>query len=248
MNNFMISFIITFIAGISTLLGGFIPFLKINNKDKIILTSLGFASGIMISISILDLLPSSFSYLFTNYNLIKGLFLIVLSFFLGIITFSLLDKLLSKDVDNLYRVGIFSMIAIILHNVPEGIITFILSTSDVRLGLFLGISIALHNIPEGISVMVPVYYGSNNFKKAFLYTLIAGIAEPIGGVVFYLLFKNYISNCMLGFLFSFIAGVMIYLSIKELLPKSLEYKNGRLTLFSFMIGIIFFLIVHLFMH
>ena len=125
MNNFMISFIITFIAGISTLLGGFIPFLKINNKDKIILTSLGFASGIMISISILDLLPSSFSYLFTNYNLIKGLFLIVLSFLLGIITFSLLDKLLSKDVDNLYRVGIFSMIAIILHNVPEGIITFI---------------------------------------------------------------------------------------------------------------------------
>ncbi len=96
--------------------------------------------------------------------------------------------------------------------------------------------------------MVPIYYGTNNFKKAFLYTLVAGIAEPIGGVIFYLLFKNYINNLMLGFLFAFIAGVMIYLSIKELLPKSLEYRKDNLTLSFFMIGIIFFLVVLLFMH
>ena len=96
--------------------------------------------------------------------------------------------------------------------------------------------------------MVPIYYGSNNFKKAFLYTLVAGIAEPIGGVVFYLLFKNYINNLMLGFLFAFIAGVKIYLSIHELIPKSLEYRDNSRTLSYFMIGIIFFLIVHIFMH
>ncbi len=149
MNEFMISFIITFIAGISTLIGGFIPFLKINNKERIILCSLAFAAGIMTSISILDLLPSSFEYLFSTYGVLLGVFLIILSFALGIFTFSILDKLLSQDVDNLYRVGIFSMIAIIIHNVPEGIITFILSSSDVKLGLFLGICIALHNIPEG---------------------------------------------------------------------------------------------------
>ena len=158
-----------------------------------------------------------------------------------------MDKILKKDVDNLYRVGIFSMIAIIIHNIPEGIITFILSSNDIKLGLFMGISIALHNIPEGISIMVPIYFGSNNLKKAFIYTLIAGIAEPIGGVVFYLLFKNYINNMMLGFLFSFIAGVMIYLAVHELISKSLEYERSNNTLSLIMIGIIFFLIVHIFM-
>lgn len=248
MDNFIISFIITFIAGISTLIGGFIPFLKFKNEEKIILSSLAFAAGIMTSISILDLLPSSFNYLFNGYGLIIGLFLILIFFFVGVIVFFLMDKFLTKDVDNLYRVGIFSMIAIVIHNVPEGIITFILSTSDVRLGLFMGLSIALHNIPEGISVMVPIYYGTDNFKKAFLYTLIAGLAEPIGGVIFYLLFKNYINNLLLGFLFSFIAGVMIYLSVTELIPKSLEYKRSNMTLSFFMIGIIFFLIVHIFMN
>lgn len=247
MNTFMISFIITFIAGVSTLLGGFIPFLNIKNKERIILVSLAFAAGVMFAISILDLLPSAFEYLYDN-NLFLVLIIIFIAFFIGILVFFLMDKFLKTDVDNLYRVGIFSMIAIIIHNIPEGIITFILSSSDVKLGLFLGISIALHNIPEGISIMVPIYYGTGSFKKAFLYTLIAGLAEVIGGVVFYLLFKNYINNWMLGILFSFIAGVMIYLSFTELLPKSLEYERNDLTISFFMIGIIFFLLVYIFMH
>ncbi len=244
----MISFIITFMAGISTLIGGLIPFLKIKNKDRVIVISLSFAAGIMLAISLLDLLPSSFNYLFHQYRFGLGILLMTFSFLGGALTFYLMDKYLTGDVDNLYRVGLFSMIAIILHNVPEGIITFVLSNNDIKLGLFLGISIALHNIPEGISIMVPIYYGSNNFKKAFLYTLIAGIAEPIGGVIFYVLFKKYIGNLLLGFLFSFIAGIMIYLSLKELLPKALDYKQNNLTLSFFMIGIIFFLIVHLFMN
>ena len=132
-----------------------------------------------------------------------------ISIFSGFLLFKLLDILLTKDVDNLYRVGIFSMLAIIVHNIPEGIITFILSSSDIRLGLFMGLSIALHNIPEGISIMVPVYYGSGSYKKAFLFTLIAGISEVVGGVVFYLLFNDYVNDLFLGSIFSFVAGIMI---------------------------------------
>jgi len=248
MNNFMISFIITFIAGISTLIGGLVPFFNINNKEKVILLSLAFAAGIMISISIFDLLPESFSFLLNDYSLINIIFIILLSFFIGIFVFVILDKLLARDVDNLYRVGIFAMIAIIIHNIPEGIITFILATSDVRLGLLMGVSIALHNIPEGISVMIPIYYGTGSFKKSFLFTLVAGLAEPLGGIVFYFLFKNYINNFILGILFAFIAGVMIYLSFSELLPKSLYYNKHRSTLFAFMVGIIFFLIIGIFIH
>ena len=115
----MISFIITFIAGISTLIGGFIPFLKVHNEERIIVSSLAFAAGIMVSISILDLLPSSFDYLISTHGFWLGIFLIIVSLVLGILTFSCLDRILSNDVDNLYRVGVFSMIAIIIHNIPE---------------------------------------------------------------------------------------------------------------------------------
>ena len=248
MNNLMISFIITFIAGISTLIGGLVPFLNIKNKENVVLISLAFAAGIMISISIFDLLPESFSFLFNKYNFLSIIFIVLLSFIAGMIVFKTLDKLLTKDVDNLYRVGIFSMIAIIIHNIPEGIITFILSTNDIRLGVLMGMSIALHNIPEGISIMVPIYYGTGSFKKAFMLTLVAGLAEPLGGIVFYFLFKNYISNLILGILFAFITGIMIYLSFKELLPKSLHYGKYNVTLSFFMIGILFFLIISIFMH
>ncbi len=248
MNNFITSFIITFIAGISTILGGFVVLFNIKNKDKIILTSLSFAAGIMVCISIIELLPESYNYLIREYSFIYLLIIMAISIFSGFLLFKLLDILLTKDVDNLYRVGIFSMLAIIIHNIPEGIITFILSSSNIRLGLFMGLSIALHNIPEGISIMVPVYYGSGSYKKAFLFTLIAGVSEVVGGVVFYLIFNNYVNDLFLGSIFSFVAGIMIYLSFFELLPKSLEYENRNLTLSSFMIGIIFFFLISIFMH
>lgn len=244
------SFIITFIAGISTVIGGIIPFFNIKNKERIIIISLAFASGIMIAISMFDLLPEAFNYLKDSYNFFVNGFIIIFSFIGGVVLFKFIDKYLTGDVDNLYRLGIFSMIAIILHNVPEGIITFILSTNDIKLGIVMAISIALHNIPEGISIMVPIYYGSGgSLKKAFFMTLLAGLSEPIGGVVFYILFKNYINNLMIGILFSVISGIMIYLSFTELLPKSLEYNKRNLTLSFFMIGIIFFLGVSiLFIH
>ena len=247
MNNFIISLIITTIAGISTLFGGFIPFLNIKNSERVIVVSLSFAAGVMMAISILDLLPSSFKYLYKD-NLFLVLGLIFTSFMIGGLFFLFIDRFFETKVDGLYRVGIFSMIAIILHNIPEGIITFILSVSDVKLGLFLGLSIALHNIPEGISIMVPIYYGTGSFKKAFFYTLIAGLSEVIGGVVFYLLLGHYINDFMLGILFSFISGVMIYLSFCELLPKSLKYKSNNLSISFFMIGIVFFLLIYLFIH
>jgi len=247
MNTFLISFVITLIAGLSTLIGGFLPFIKIGSKEKIIASSLAFSAGIMVCISILDLLPNSFSYLFSEYKFFSLVYIFMFILVGGIIFF-ILDKLLTKKVDNLYRVGIFSLVGIILHNIPEGIITFLLTSKDIKLGLFMGLSIAFHNIPEGISIMVPIYYGSNNFKKAFFYTFLAGISEVIGGVVFYIIFRDIFNDLFFGFLFSFVAGIMLYISIYELIPKSLDYKNYSLSLSYFMIGIIFFLLVHIFMH
>ena len=246
MNNFIYSSVITFLAGISTLLGGFISFFKIK-ENLIVLSSLAFASGIMLSISLLDLLPSAFKQLLYIYGL-KGVFLLVLFFFLGGVVFFILDKLLTDSGDNLYRVGFFSMIAIIIHNIPEGILTFLLSSNNLELGLIMALSIALHNVPEGISIMIPIYYSTGSRKKAFLFTIVAGLSEFVGGVLFYILFGKYMNSLMFGFLFSFISGVMIYLSLFELIPKSFEYKKINLSVLFFMIGILFFLVVHIFLH
>lgn len=228
------------------MLGGVLSFFKLE-EDKVILSSLAFSSGIMVSISIFELIPSAFNYLFYMYKL-KGIFLLCIFILIGILFFYFFDKLFIKDMNNLYRLGFFSMVAIIIHNIPEGILTFLLASNNLKLGIIMALSIALHNIPEGISIMIPIYYGTGSRKKALLYTFIAGISEFFGGLVFYLLFGKYINNLFLSFLFSFISGVMIYLSLFELFPKTFEYKNERLSLLYFMIGIIFFFILHIFLH
>ena len=128
------------------------------------------------------------------------------------------------------------MIAIILHNVPEGIATFMTSSNDLKLGITLTIAIALHNIPEGISIAIPIYYATTKKTKAIFYTFISGISELIGAIIAYLFLARYMTDAMMGILFSLIAGIMIHISIYELIPTSKSYKEVKLTYKAFFIG------------
>ena len=223
---------------------GIIPiFIKIKNKDKVIASSLAFASGVMLSVSITDLIPESIHMLKNYFN---GQIVILLSFIfmlIGIITSSLIDKYLPTiNYQNLYRVGIISMLAIILHNIPEGIATFISTTKDTSLGISLATSIALHNIPEGISISIPIYYSTKSKFKALFYTFISALSEPIGAILTYLFLLPLITNTLLGLLFSFIAGIMLQISLMELLKESINYNYKQQTILFFLIGIIFMLL------
>ena len=223
---------------------GIIPiFIKIKNKDKVIASSLAFASGVMLSVSITDLIPESIHMLKNYFN---GQIVILLSFIfmlIGIITSSLIDKYLPTiNYQNLYRVGIISMLAIILHNIPEGIATFISTTKDTSLGISLATSIALHNIPEGISISIPIYYSTKSKFKALFYTFISALSEPIGAILTYLFLLPLITDTLLGLLFSFIAGIMLQISLMELLKESLNYNYKQQTTLFFLIGIIFMLL------
>lgn len=158
----------------------------------------------------------------------------------------LIDKYLpSGDKSVLYKVGIFSMIAIILHNIPEGILTFLSSNSNRELGLSLAIAISFHNIPEGISIAIPIYYSTGSKKKALLYTFISGISEPFGAMLAYLFLGPMVTDLFMGFLFAFTAGIMIQISSYELIPSSLLYKDKKLSLLFIFIGFIFMLVSHL---
>ena len=135
-----------------------------------------------------------------------------------------------------------------LHNIPEGITTYISTSVNTSLGIKLAIAIALHNIPEGISIAVPIYYSTNNFKKAFFYTFIAGFSELSGAVIAYLFLANFITNTSLSIILGLTAGIMIHISLYELLPTSIEYKKKKATILSFIIGIITMFLCEFFFH
>lgn len=144
--------------------------------------------------------------------------------------------------NNLYKLGIISMLAIILHNIPEGIATFLTTNKDISLGLSLAIAITLHNIPEGISIAVPIYYSTKKKSKAILYTFISALSEPFGALLAFIFLKNIITDNIMGYLLSFIAGIMIHISLCELLPNSFKYKKKKHTIFFFILGILFMLL------
>lgn len=239
------SFLLTFIAGFSTMIGTILIFFK-EKTNRVVVASLSFASGVMLTVSILDLIPEAITLL--NYKSIIEILIITVFMVLGALLTRKIDKCM-PEVDNnskkgLYRVGIISMFAIIMHNIPEGIATFMTTSTNLSLGLSLTIAIALHNIPEGISIAVPIFYSTGNRKKALFYTLVSAISEPFGALLAFLFLKPFMNNLVMGLLMAVIAGIMSYISFFELLPKSLSYKNKSLSYIFFFIGIIFMAINH----
>ena len=237
------AFMLTTLAGLSTLLGTLPIFIK-NKTNKIIISSLSFAAGVMITVSITDIIPESIKYINKTFKIVPTLLIIGIFISLGIIISMTIDKYINREGE-LYKVGIISMIAIILHNIPEGIITYLSSETNIKLGLSLTIAIALHNIPEGISIAVPIYYAKKSRGKAILYTLTSALSEPLGALLAYLFLSKIMNNFIMGIILSIVAGIMIQIALYELIPTSLKYKNKFKTILFIIIGSIFMLLNHL---
>ncbi len=253
MNNVEYSFLITSFAGLSTMLGTLLIFFKFKNTDRVICGSLAFAAGVMLTVSITDLIPSSIGGLLKTYYFFPAILIVLIFIVLGIIISTLINKYIpdisSKDISNkgLFKVGIISMIAIILHNVPEGIATFMTSTKNIQLGLSLAVAIALHNIPEGISISVPIYYSTKSKLKSLFYTFISGVSEPVGAIIAYLFLAPLMNDIIMSLLLAVIAGIMIAISMYELIPASLKYNRISSTVKFFLIGVTFMGICHFIM-
>lgn len=243
MNRILFSFLITTLAGFMTLLG-IIPCYLNKSRESIISKSLAFSAGVMLTISLSSLIPESVSLLSFKYRSFF-IFLIVFVFVvLGIIFSNSIDKKIDEHFsnNNLYKLGLISVIALALHNIPEGVTTFISTNSDISLGITLSLAIALHNIPEGISIAVPIYYATYSRKKAFWYTFLSGFSELLGAILAYLFIARYVNDFILALILGVTAGIMIHISIYELLPNSWQYKKRKATILSFLLGIITMLI------
>lgn len=239
MNNYY-PLILTTISGFSALIGLVFLYIKVRKVGEVITYFLSISFTIMLSISIFELVPRGLNYLILNYNDILGLILAFLSIMLGNISIYLINsKFALNDSSTLYKIGVLSFIAIILHNIPEGIIVYMGSISNYSLGIKLCIAIILHNIPEGIAICIPLRF--SNTKKSLIYKImiISALSEPLGGLVGYLLLHNIMNDTILSMILLFVAGLMISLCVSKIIPESKLYNKKKY----FILGIISGLVI-----
>jgi ZIP family zinc transporter len=255
-NTVLLAFSLSLLAGLSTGIGSAIAFFAKRTSKRFLSISLGFSAGVMIYISFVELFPLATSYFETtnNHQLSEGL--TAISFFGGMFLIAIIDRLIpsyenphevksielkdQSEYRGLKRMGILSAIVIAIHNLPEGMATFTASLADAEIAFPIAIAIALHNIPEGIAVSMPVYFATGNKKKAFWLSFLSGLAEVLGAVVAFVLiyFVFELSDMILGIMFSAIAGIMVFISIDELLPASKEYGVHHLSIYGMIAGMI----------
>lgn len=230
-------------------------FTKTTNT-RFLSASLGFSAGVMIYVSFVEILGKAFELFRDNFGLTRGSWYAVLSFFGGILVIGSIDTIVPafqnpheirrvEDIQlrgdksrksGLMRVGLLIAVAISMHNLPEGLATFAAGMNDASIAIPIAIAIAIHNIPEGIAVSVPIYYATGNKRKAFFLSFLSGLAEPVGGVLGYLFLATLFNESMLGVLFGAVAGIMIFISVDELLPTAREYGYHHLSIYGLIAG------------
>jgi zinc transporter, ZIP family len=240
------AFLLTLFAGLSTGIGGLFAFHKKASGRTFLTASLGFSAGVMIYVSFVEILPKAIRSLEETQFAENGYLVGTLAFFAGILVIALIDFLVPKQENphefpdetetdgdirsSLFRMGIFSALAIGIHNFPEGLATFIAALESPTLGISIGIAIAIHNIPEGIAVAIPIYQATGSRKKAFLYALLSGLSEPVGALIGGFLLIWLLNDLAFGLTFAFVAGIMVYISVDELLPTAERYGKHHISI------------------
>ncbi|MDW7668556.1 MAG: zinc transporter ZupT [Bacillota bacterium] len=265
-NNIIFAFLLTLFAGLSTGVGSALAFYTKQTNKKFLSAALGFSAGVMIYVSMIEIFPKARESLSAVVGEQTGFLYTTIAFFVGMGVIALIDKLVPnhenphemrdindleekistkkecdgqvKENGELMRMGLFSALAIAIHNFPEGIATFMSAIEDPALGISIAIAIAIHNIPEGVAVSVPIYYATGCKKKAFKYSFLSGLSEPFGAIIGYFLLRQIVNELMFGLIFAGVAGIMVYISLDELLPTAEKYGEHHIAIFGVFLGMI----------
>ena len=240
MNGVLFALLLTVLAGLATGAGGLVVmFLKTSNT-KFLSACLSFSAGVMLYLAFAEILLEAFNTLeHETGNLITGNIIVTSAFFAGIIIMAVIDKILppadevEESKGELKRTGIMSAVAISIHNFPEGLITFMAAVFDPVMGIAVAIAIVIHNIPEGISIAAPIYYSTGSKMKALSASVGAGLTEPFGGIIAWLLLRNifyYDLNFVFGIAFAAVSGIMVFVAIHKLLPAAQKYGKHHLVM------------------
>lgn len=254
--NILLAFLLTLFAGLATGVGGAFAYFSRRTNTRFLAGALGFSAGVMIYVSFVEILPKALESLTAALGESAGQWTTALGFFGGILFMGAIDRLVPSQEnphemhkieelrpgaappgrDELYRMGLFSALAIAIHNFPEGLVTFMAAMKDPALGISIAIAIAIHNIPEGIAVSVPIYYATGSRKKAFLFSFLSGLAEPVGAVAGFFLLRALMGEAAFGAVFAGVAGIMVYISLDELLPTAERYGEHHLCIWGLIAG------------
>ena len=258
MDNILFAFLLTLFAGLSTGIGSAIAFFTKTTNRKFLSVALGFSAGVMIYVSLVVIFAKAKESLIAGYGSeSQGYWMTIVAFFTGMLFIALIDKFVPSEENpheihfieemsnpdaekkaKLMRMGTFVAIAITIHNFPEGFATFIAGLQEPELAWPIAVAIAIHNIPEGISVSVPIYYATGSRKKAFRVSFLSGVSEPIGAAVGYLILLPFMNDLVLGFTFAAVAGIMVFISLDELLPAAREYGEHHLSIYGLIAGMV----------
>ncbi|ORJ50964.1 zinc transporter ZupT [Kluyvera intermedia] len=223
--------ILTLLAGAATFIGAFLGVLGQKPSNRVLAFSLGFAAGIMLLISLMEMLPAALATEGMSPMLGYGMFVI------GLLGYFALDRLLPhahpQDLmqsghsphpvpRKIQRTAILLTLGISLHNFPEGIATFVTASNDLELGFGIALAVALHNIPEGLAVAGPVYAATGSKRTAIFWAGISGLAEILGGVLAWLILGSLVSPMVMAAVMAAVAGIMVALSVDELMPLAKE--------------------------
>ncbi len=256
-NNILVAFGLTLFAGLATGIGSAMAFFAKKTNTKFLSLALGFSAGVMIYVSFVEIFIKAKDNLVASYDEVIGTWITVASFFGGMLLIAIIDKFIPsaenphemekiedmteekrKKSSHLMRMGLFTALAIGIHNFPEGLATFTAALTDPNLGIAIAVAIAIHNIPEGIAVSVPVYFATGSRRKAFRLSFLSGLAEPIGAIVGYLVLMPFLSPTMFGIIFAGVAGIMVFISLDELLPAAQKYGEHHLSIYGLFAGMV----------
>ncbi|MGI6711512.1 MAG: zinc transporter ZupT [Bacillota bacterium] len=254
MHNLYFAFALTLFAGLSTGIGSALALLFKRTNPKFLSVSLGFSAGVMIYVSMIEIFVKARESLTAALGFKAGSWVTVGAFFCGVLLIAIIDKLVPEhenphelphpeEYDNtknqrekLMRMGLFTALAIAIHNFPEGLATFISALQVPSIAVPVAVAVAIHNIPEGIAVSMPIYYATGNRKKAFCYSFLSGLSEPVGAIIGYLILRPFINDLIFGIVFAGVAGIMVFISLDELLPTAREYGEHHLSIYGLIAG------------
>ncbi|HHY90100.1 MAG TPA: zinc transporter ZupT [Clostridiales bacterium] len=259
---FLFAIMVSLLAGLSTGIGGLLLFLFKKTNAKLISIALGFSAGVMIYISFVEMLPDAREYLMKSIGAERGEWFTLISFFIGIFVILLIDRFVPESFNphevkkmedaepfqnteniqgepqKVVKTGMMTALAVTIHNFPEGIATFIAASNDYSLGVAIAIAVAIHNIPEGIAVAVPVYCGTEDKKRAFVMSLLSGLSEPVGALLAFLILGPFINDMVLGMIFAAVSGIMVFISLDELLPTAREFGEHHFSIVGLIVGML----------
>lgn len=256
--NVAVALALTLLAGMSTGIGSLLAFFTKADNKRFLSWALGLSAGVMVYVSFMEMLPQAIAKMHEAYQGKNGELCGLIGFFAGIGLIALIDLLVPEEQNpheehrtldlrqperpvaqttpGLKRTGMMLALAIGIHNFPEGMATFISSLESWDLALPIVVAIAIHNIPEGIAVSVPIYHATGDRRKAFRYSLLSGLAEPVGALVGALFLLPFWTAALSGWVLAAVAGIMVYISFDELLPGAHQYGHHHLVIIGVIMG------------